>query len=381
VGERLARFHAETERVGGGGAEPVKRWLDDTHASLRGLLTSAAERGLVARAERFAAVFLTARWDQLESRAREGRVRDGHGDLRAEHVVLEHDGIRIVDCIEFDAALREIDVSSDLAFLVMDLEATGRSDLARCLVESYRGAGGDPGDDALLYWFAAYRAQVRAKVALLRAAQQSGDERRRSKDGADRLLAVGDRLLWRAHGPVTIAVGGLAASGKTTLAAALASRTGFPHLSSDAARKAQAGLAATARGSADLYTPERNTAVYAELGRRAATSAEGAVVDATFRARGDREVFGRAHAPARRILHVECVTPAAERLRRARARERDADRISDADAAVAQAQTMDALDEVAPADHVVVRGDGAIDAQVDAVADALDRALAARSAR
>jgi predicted kinase len=302
-------------------------------------------------------------------------VRDGHGDLRAEHVVLEHDGIRIVDCIEFDAALREIDVSSDLAFLVMDLEATGRADLARCLVESYRRAGGDPGDDALLCWFAAYRAQVRAKVALLRAAQQRGDERLRSTHEAARLLAVGDRLLWRARGPVTIAVGGLAASGKTTLATALASRTGFPHLSSDVVRKAQAGLAATARGSAGLYTAEHNAAVYADLGGQAATAAEGAVVDATFRARGDREVFGRAHAPGRRVLHVECVTPAAERLRRARARERDPDRISDADVAVAEAQTMDALDEVAPSDHVVVRGDGAIDAQVDAVADALDRAL------
>jgi predicted kinase len=302
-------------------------------------------------------------------------VRDGHGDLRAEHVLLERDGIRIVDCIEFDPALRQIDVASDLAFLVMDLEGAGRDDLARCLVAAYRAAGGDPGDDALLHWLAAYRAQVRAKVALVRAAQQTGKQRAESQIAARRLLDVADRLIWRARGPVTIAVGGLAASGKTTLAAALAARAGVPHLPSDALRKAQAGLPATARGPAELYTPERNAAVYAELGRRAAAARDGAVADATFRSRTDRERFTRAHGAERRVLHVECVTPAAERSARARARVHDPDRVSDADVAVTRTQTMDPLDEVPAAEHVVVRGDGLLAAQMDAVADALDREM------
>src|SRR6185312_5208520 len=124
-------------------AESVKRWLDDTFASLRGLTHSRRHRELLAAAERFAAAFLTARWDELEDRAASGRVRDGHGDLRAEHVLLTGDDVVVVDCIEFEPQLRQIDVAAELAFLVMDLHASGRGDLATSLLGAYRAAGGD----------------------------------------------------------------------------------------------------------------------------------------------------------------------------------------------------------------------------------------------
>ena len=378
VGVRLARFHAEAEPAGdGAGAEPVKRWLDDTHASLRDLLPSWPERALVARSERFAAAFLTAHWDELDARARAGRVRDGHGDLRAEHVVLEGGAILVVDGIEFDPALRRIDVGCDLAFLTMDLEAAGRGDLARRLVVAYRDAGGDPGEDELLSWLAGYRALVRAKVALLRAGQQADGEREASRAKASRLLRLAERLEWRARGPVTIAVAGLAASGKSTLAVALAERSGLPQFSADVVRKQQAGLAPTARAAATDYAPERNAAVYSELGRRAAAAPEGAIVDATFRAAVARDGFRRAHGSGRDVVHVECVAPLAVRLGRAREREADTARVSDAGAAVAARQLMEPMDEVPAARHVTVRGDDALPAQLGAVADALDRVLLA----
>ena len=69
-------------------------------------------------------------------------------------------------------ALRRIDVAADLAFPLMELHEAARADLADALVRAYRAAGGDPGSDALLAFFAAYRAEVRAKVALLRAEQR-----------------------------------------------------------------------------------------------------------------------------------------------------------------------------------------------------------------
>jgi uncharacterized protein len=376
VGARLARFHAETERVEAEhGAEPIERWMDDDNASLRALLPAGRDRDRVADAERFAAAFLTARWDELDARARAGRIRDGHGDLRAEHVVLEGDDVLVVDCIEFAPELRRIDVASDLAFLLMDLEAAGRADLAGHVVSAYRAAGGDPGDDALLAWLASYRAQVRAKVALVRAAQQDGADGARSQVEARRLLAVADRLIWRARGPVTIAVAGLSASGKTTLATALAKRAGLPQLGSDVVRKGRAGLAPTDRAPAGLYTPERSAEVYAELGHQAAAAPRGAIVDATFRSAADRAAFREARTASSRLLYVECIAPLGVRLARARAREADPARVSDAGWAVTRLQLMDPLDEVPPGDHVAVRGDGEIELQVRAVADALDRAL------
>ena len=148
IGERIARFHADVRAVAtDAGAEPAKRWLDDTLASLRGLTHSRRHRGLLSGAERFAAAFMTARWDELERRAASGRVRDGHGDLRAEHVLLAGGDIVMVDCVEFEPQLRQIDVAADLAFLVMDLRAFGRGDLAPSLVGAYRATGGDAGDD------------------------------------------------------------------------------------------------------------------------------------------------------------------------------------------------------------------------------------------
>src|SRR5215218_6598742 len=166
VGERLAAFHAEANTVDGG-AEAVKRELDDNVASLYRLVP---DRPGMVRADRAAGALLAAVWAELDARAAAGLVRDGHGDLRLEHVLLG-DRVEVVDCVEFEPALRCIDVADDLAFLVMELHEAGRPALADALVEGYRRGGGDPGSDALLGFFAAYRAEVRAKVALMRAAQ------------------------------------------------------------------------------------------------------------------------------------------------------------------------------------------------------------------
>jgi uncharacterized protein len=117
VGRRIAAFHAgaarptDAERA----VAAFEAMLSENFATLRELH---ADLPLIDDAERLAAAVLAGRRDELLRRARTGLVRDGHGDLRAEHVVLEH-GIEIVDCVEFDSGLREIDVGLDLAFLVI----------------------------------------------------------------------------------------------------------------------------------------------------------------------------------------------------------------------------------------------------------------------
>ena len=78
-----------------------------------------------------------------------------------------------VDGVEFDPALRVADVGYDLAFLVMDVAGID-DDLARKLVRGYRAGRRRPGPPALLDFFCAVRALVRAKVDFLRAAQLTG---------------------------------------------------------------------------------------------------------------------------------------------------------------------------------------------------------------
>ena len=120
VGRRLAAFHAAADAPEGANATSA------LHAALAEnvdtLLAHSPDHEFacqVAALARFTDAFFASRRPELESRAAAGRVRDGHGDLRAEHVLLEH-GVEIVDCLEFDPALRAVDAGCDLAFLLMD---------------------------------------------------------------------------------------------------------------------------------------------------------------------------------------------------------------------------------------------------------------------
>ena len=200
-----------------------------------------------------------------------------------------HDGeLAIVDCVEFAPGLRRIDVAADLAFLVMELHRVGRGELASALVTAYREAGGEPGSDRLLGLLAAYRAQVRAKVAFTRETQRHCD----AHDEADSLLQLAARLLWKALTPLVLVVAGISASGKSTLADALAAESGFALLGTDAVRKSRAGLASTARAPVSLYADAVNRATYTALGRAADAAAHsGVIVDGTFRRRTDRDAF------------------------------------------------------------------------------------------
>jgi aminoglycoside phosphotransferase family enzyme/predicted kinase len=362
VGRRLAAFHAEAARPPDAEASvsALERMLTENLETLRELGATVDD------AERLVGSVLAGRRRELLARAAAGLVRDGHGDLRAEHVVLER-GIEIVDCVEFDPALREIDVGLDLAFLVMDLLRRDRSS-ATALVAAYREAGGDPGDDALVAFFAAQRALIRAKVALVRASQVEGADAERRRADAAELLALAGRLAWQVRlGPGAV-VCGLAASGKSTLAASLAERSGGTVVSSDAVRKQLLGLAPSDRAPEGAYGPEMNRRTYEALGRRAREllgRGEPVVVDATFRRREDRE----ACALPGDLAWIECRAPVA--VRTARAGKPRA--VSDADATVALRQTGEwaALD----VPHITVCTDEEPAVVVASVRDGLDRRL------
>src|SRR5262249_46005514 len=94
--------------------------------------------------------FLTTRDELLRTGAATGWIREGHGDLRAEHVCLDGDSaVQIFDCVEFNRDLRCADVASDLAFLLMDLTRLGAPEVATSLLARYREAGLDLPDELL----------------------------------------------------------------------------------------------------------------------------------------------------------------------------------------------------------------------------------------
>ena len=331
----------------------MRTTLDDLEAAAttQGRATS---RGCAAAWRRSS----SSRREELLERGARGLVADGHGDLRAEHVLLT-DPPQAVDAVEFDAALRVGDVAVDLGFLVMDLEGAGAPDLAAALVAGYVAAGGDPGDDRLLAATACYRALVRAKVDVVRAGQ--GDDGAAGRAAARLALAL--RPGWRVLGPVALVVCGAPASGKSTLAAAVAAERGTAHLSSDRLRKARTGVGPGDRAPASAYAPERTLATYRELGERARAELDagrGVVLDATLGAAAARDALRAGLGPhAERLLHVECRIPEALADVRAHARRRHPEGASDAgpDVAARLRRAWQPLDEVPAGRHLILRAD------------------------
>jgi hypothetical protein len=329
--------------------------LDENVATLRDSGTGVIEPSRLDTAEHFTRAFLAGRRDQLEARANGGLVRDCHGDLRAEHVIVPEQGdVYVYDCIEFSSELRQIDVAADIAFLVMDLTRLGAESLAMLLIADYRRAGGDPGDNALLFFFASYRAWVRAKVACIRARELSGEDPdlERVRGEAGELMRLGHRFAWRSRGPLVLVLCGVSGTGKTTVAQEVAAVSGWEHLSSDVTRKRLSGLDPTERGGAELYSRARTIETYRELGKTAAERVErdrGVIVDATFHLRKERDAFraGLAVRPGP-LLFVECRASEAVLLARIRERALQSDRVSDADADVLERQLaeFEPLDEV-----------------------------------
>ncbi|MGI9456619.1 MAG: hypothetical protein ACR2NU_08660, partial [Aeoliella sp.] len=126
-------------------------------------------------------LFLFTHRADFESRVRSGRIVDGHGDLRPEHIYLESTPQitpQIIDGIEFSADLRTVDILDELCFLAMECEQLGATRLATTVLRTYQQRFGDIVSDSLVHFYKAYRAVVRAKVSALRSAQLAEEARR-----------------------------------------------------------------------------------------------------------------------------------------------------------------------------------------------------------
>jgi len=107
--------------------------------------------------ERHAALF--------DQRAREGRIVEGHGDLRPEHICLTAEPA-IIDCLEFSRELRLVDPVDELAFLALECERLGNPSVGRWFFDAYREVTGDDPPDLLARFHRTYRALRRAKIAI-----------------------------------------------------------------------------------------------------------------------------------------------------------------------------------------------------------------------
>jgi aminoglycoside phosphotransferase family enzyme len=118
-----------------------------------------------------ARAFLRDHHQRFHYRRMLGFTVDGHGDLHAANVFLEHDKPLLFDCIEFNDEFRRVDVLDEVAFLFVDLEAAGRPDLAEHFAASYQAGNRTmliKEDERLFDYYKCYRANVRLKVTAIK---------------------------------------------------------------------------------------------------------------------------------------------------------------------------------------------------------------------
>lgn len=352
LAERLARFHADAAIApadsGFGHAERVRQPALANLAVLERFL-GAQDRRLPPLRQWCEAEAL--RLEPLfEQRRQAGRVREGHGDLHLGNLVLHQGRIVVFDCLEFSPALRWIDVSSDLAFLAMDLRRHRHSLLAAALLNHWLAGSGDYGALASWRWYLAYRALVRAKVTALRLEQQAGEsgeaepQRRGRVDLQAYLHLAASVQRWRQ--PLLLITHGVSGSGKSHLGRHLAQRLGWLHIRSDVERLRLFGRWGEPCGAplqGDPYAPAISESLYRQrLSACCAAALEAGlsvICDATFLKRWQRLHFRHlAERLGARLLILPCPCSPELARRRIALRRQQGNDPSEADAAVLEAQ-------------------------------------------
>jgi uncharacterized protein len=367
LAKRLASFHQGASTAAGwryGSATAVRRLvLGNLDESERFLGDTITERQFNA-IDDYLNGFAAAHYESLNDRVRQGHVRDGHGDLRCEHICMTN-RIQIFDCLEFSERLRYADVASDIGFLAMDLDSLGASRLADELVRAYAGETTDETFPTLINFYKCHRACVRGKVESLKSLEDEvpSPEREQARNCARAHFSLAFSYASRGR-PALVVVCGLAGTGKSTVSRMLQYRTGFEMLSSDRVRKRVAGVPETFDGGtpygAGIYSPSFDRLTYHTLLADAdghLRNGCGVIIDATFKRPADRHAaLATGFQVGVPVLFVECQADRGEVLRRLRERTSKDRGPSDATAEVYLCQRSEfvPLTELRARQHLIV---------------------------
>jgi aminoglycoside phosphotransferase family enzyme len=198
----------------------------------------------------------------LEARRREGRVRECHGDLHLRNIVLLDGVPTLFDAVEFNDEIACVDVVYDLAFLIMDLWRLDLRAHANRLFNQYMHVSRDIAALPALPLFLACRSAVRAKTGATAAGLQTDCLRAVEMRAAARTYLDDAVAFVKPPLPRLVAIGGLAGSGKSSLARALAPSIGAVPgalvIRSDVVRKALFDVAPTRRLGPEAYSAAVN---------------------------------------------------------------------------------------------------------------------------
>ncbi len=313
MARQIASFHIKAPRVLAenslGSPESVMAPVTQNFEQILPFLSEKADLIQLQALQAWANASFTRLQPLLNERKAGGFIRECHGDIHLGNATLIDGSVVIFDCIEFNEPFRMTDVYADIGFLAMDLEDRGLKSLSRRLISQYLELTGDYAGLELLNFYKAYRALVRAKIALFSMAADADHVQRATTLRQYRNYANLAESYSNIPSPFLAITHGVSAVGKSHVATRLVEALGAIRLRSDVERKRLFG------DSKDLYADDVSVATYQRLHELAEVILKAGfpvVIDATYLKLAQREAAAHvAQATGSPFLILDCSAPQA----------------------------------------------------------------------
>jgi aminoglycoside phosphotransferase family enzyme/predicted kinase len=321
-----------------GTPEKLKISTDENFAQVKPFISKTISPAAFEAIRHYTNQFYIANKKLFFERIQQHRILDCHGDLHLDHIHLTPEATTIFDCIEFNNRFRFIDIANDLAFLAMDFDFEGRSDLAKLVMQTAAREFRDQGLLKIADFYKCYRAFVRGKVESIQAIEPDTVKPDEHANRAARYFRLALQYTVTCSERLVLILMGRIATGKTSVARELGQELGWPVISSDEIRKTLAGIPLTQRTPQErrdeVYSHQMTKRTYQKLldnGLAALTTHAGVIFDATFSTRALRQFLCKRCAEANvRLQVVELEVDPEQIESRLRARDGKAAEISDA---------------------------------------------------
>jgi len=320
--DTLADFHATAavaERDSPFGTiATIRHWMLENFDHLLAADHSASLQNELDEINRWVTEQLARLEPVFNQRKKSGQIRNCHGDLHLKNLTVINGKVKMFDCIEFNEALRWIDLVSEIAFLIMDLQEQGYPQLSSRFLNRYLQKTGDYAGLEVLPFYLVYRAMVRAKVAVLRMQQvKKGAPEYLQAERQYRQYIAYVRQKIMPTKPKIVITCGVSGSGKSTLASQLCESLGWIQIRSDIERKRLAGLTPLEKSKsaidAGIYSPAQTLQTYrylAQLADQVTRAGFSVIVDATFLKSAQRRLLEAVARDNQRSFYIlNCVAP------------------------------------------------------------------------
>lgn len=335
--QKLAAYHKPTLVRGDIFNNSLEKNVMDNFSIIKAkakTLLSATDKQVLSEVENYSMNFLSSNHNKILDRAKKEYIIAGHGDLRLEHIYQSPSGTQIIDCVEFNATLRQDDFLSELAFLKMELDLVNWPAHSKQFIKAYIDKTQKDCDFKLLNFYACYRAMVRAKVELLSC--KTMEDKNNTLSAFRNRLGLASRYAHSVDFTFVICLAGVMGVGKSTLADYLWTMTAVPILSSDKTRKALFGKSskdktlAFGKGKYDLSSSMKTYETMSEKLTSLLKQGNPVVIDASFSKQQYRDIIykvtSQLHCP---LLWIDCKLTHSEIINRLKSRAKSLNTISD----------------------------------------------------